>query len=79
MGIAALIPRDPFHLVVAALGVVGLFLAVVFAVALKPKGKKSELTTFQAYLKFCWACFFKPHTGDGSGSQQDALVSMEVI
>lgn len=27
------------------------------------------------YLKFAYSCFLKPHTGDGTGSQQDALES----
>lgn len=29
----------------------------------------------EAYLRFIWGCFFKPYTGDGNGSQQDALES----
>ncbi|OMP81977.1 hypothetical protein BK809_0006286 [Diplodia seriata] len=29
----------------------------------------------EAYLRFIWGCFFKPHSGDGNGSQQDALES----
>lgn len=42
----------------------------------------TELSTLQklynnaGYLaQFIYACFFKPHTGDGTGSQQDALES----
>ncbi|KAF2164236.1 hypothetical protein M409DRAFT_56923 [Zasmidium cellare ATCC 36951] len=31
--------------------------------------------TLQSYLKFAYGSFFKPHTGDGSGNQQDALES----
>lgn len=31
--------------------------------------------TFHSYLKFAYGSFFKPHTGDGSGNQQDALES----
>ncbi|PNS20806.1 hypothetical protein CAC42_2737 [Sphaceloma murrayae] len=27
------------------------------------------------YARFIWNCFFKPHTGDSTGSQQDALES----
>jgi hypothetical protein len=72
LALTALVPRDPFNLVVLAVGVLGIFLLTIFAVGFQSKGEKS---TFQAYLKFFWACFVKPHTGDGSGSQQDALVS----
>ncbi|KAF2267923.1 hypothetical protein CC78DRAFT_32264 [Lojkania enalia] len=76
LGLSALVPRDPFHLITVALCVVGLFLATVFVAALKPKGRSpNEANTLQAYLKFVYACFVKPHTGDGTGNQQDALES----
>ncbi|KAF2016249.1 hypothetical protein BU24DRAFT_462429 [Aaosphaeria arxii CBS 175.79] len=75
MSLTAFIPRDPLHLISLSLGVVGLFLATIFVLALRPKGKNGEVSTLQAYLKFAWVCFFKPHTGDKSGSQQDALES----
>jgi hypothetical protein len=75
MSLLAFIPRDPVHLITVSLCIVGLFLATIFLTAFKPKDKsEGELSTFQAYLKFCYACFVKPHTGDGTGSQQDALV-----
>ncbi|KAF4550993.1 Hypothetical protein D9617_15g043470 [Elsinoe fawcettii] len=42
----------------------------------------TELETIQklyaslrTYSRFAWTCFFKPHTGDGTGHQQDALES----
>jgi hypothetical protein len=35
--------------------------------------------TIEAYLKFAYGCFLKPHTGDGSGSQQDALVGRDIF
>ncbi|PVI06173.1 hypothetical protein DM02DRAFT_553413 [Periconia macrospinosa] len=73
LGLSTLIPRDPFNLVVLSLCVVAIFLFSIFAFASKPQ--KGEPSTFHAYLKFFYACFVKPHTGDGSGSQQDALES----
>lgn len=76
LGLSTFVPRDPFHQLVAALCVVGVFLAVVFALALRPKSKDQAPSTFEAYLKFIYGCFLKPHTGDGSGSQQDALVGL---
>ncbi|KAF2687432.1 hypothetical protein K458DRAFT_415690 [Lentithecium fluviatile CBS 122367] len=72
LALSTIIPRDPFNLVVLAVGVLVVFLLTVFAVGFQSKGEKSSL---KAYLKFFWACFVKPHTGDGSGSQQDALES----
>jgi betaine lipid synthase len=71
LGLSTLLPKDPFNLVVLAIGVLSVFLIATFAVAFKPKG---EAGTVQAYLKFIYACFLKPHTGDRNGDQQDALV-----
>ncbi|CAI6340306.1 unnamed protein product [Periconia digitata] len=73
LALSTIIPRDPFNAVVLSLCVLTIFLLSVFAFSLKPQ--KGETTTFRAYLKFFYACFVKPHTGDGSGSQQDALES----
>ncbi|KAL6152355.1 hypothetical protein ACJQWK_04534 [Exserohilum turcicum] len=73
--LSAFVPRNPFHQLVATLCIVGLFLAAVFAIALRPKSKGHAPSTIDAYLKFIYGCFLKPHTGDGSGSQQDALES----
>lgn len=75
LGLSTLLPRDPFNLVVLAVGVLSVFVLATFAVAFRPKG---ETSTFQAYLKFAYACFLKPHTGDGNGNQQDALVRCSV-
>ncbi|KAH9844792.1 betaine lipid synthase [Teratosphaeria destructans] len=35
----------------------------------------SAVAKLKPYLQFAYSCFFKPHTGDGTGSQQDALES----
>jgi len=74
LGLSTVLPSDPFKLVIVSLCVIGLFLATIFFVASKPKA--GEQTTLQAYLKFFYACFVKPHSGDGTGNQQDALVSL---
>lgn len=74
LGLSTLLPRDPFQQLTISLCVVALFLAAVFALALRPKNKDDEVSGLEAYLKFIYGCFLKPHTGDGSGSQQDALV-----
>ncbi|KAF1959847.1 betaine lipid synthase [Byssothecium circinans] len=71
--LSALLPCYPFNLVVLSIAIIGIFLFTVFVFA--SKRKKGEPSTIQAYLKFFYACFVKPHTGDGSGSQQDALES----
>lgn len=76
LGLSTFVPRDPFHQLTVTLCVVGVFLAVVFALAFRPRSKEQAPSTFEAYLKFIYGCFLKPHTGDGSGSQQDALVRL---
>ncbi|KAF2738140.1 hypothetical protein EJ04DRAFT_550133 [Polyplosphaeria fusca] len=76
LGLSSFVPRDPVHLVTLSLCIVGIFLITVFALASKPKGKSpAEANTLKAYLKFFYACFVKPHTGDRTGNQQDALES----
>ncbi|KAF9740191.1 hypothetical protein PMIN06_007123 [Paraphaeosphaeria minitans] len=72
LGLSTLLARDPFNLPVLAVGLLSVFVLATFAIAFKPKG---EASTSQAYLKFAYACFLKPHTGDSNGDQQDALES----
>jgi len=79
LGVSAFVPRDPFYQLTIALCFVGILIATVFLYALKPKSKGSSVSTVEAYLKFIYGCFLKPHTGDGSGSQQDALVRPKVF
>jgi betaine lipid synthase len=79
LGLSAFVPRDPFHQLTVTLCIVGLFLAVVFVYASRPKSKDQAPSTLEAYLKFIYGCFLKPHTGDGTGSQQDALVCGETF
>jgi hypothetical protein len=79
LGPSVFVPRDPFYQLTIALFFVGILIATVFAYALRPKSKESSVGTVEAYLKFIYGCFLKPHTGDGSGSQQDALVCPNVF
>lgn len=79
LGLSAFVPQDPFYLLTVTLLVVGILVATVFAYTLRPKSKGQAPSTFEAYLKFIYTCFLKPHTGDGSGSQQDALVNFQLL
>jgi len=74
MSLSELLPGDPFRLMTVGLCIIGLFLATIFIVAFGPKS--GESSTLQAYSRFFYACFVKPHNGDGTGNQQDALVSL---
>jgi betaine lipid synthase len=68
--------RDPLVQVSLAGIALVVFLSSVFLVAFFDAEKLSgPFATVAAYGRFAYACFFKPHSGDGSGSQQDALES----
>jgi betaine lipid synthase len=79
LAFSAFVPRDPFYQLTIALCFVGILVATVFVFASRPKSKGQPVSTLEAYLKFIYGCFLKPHTGDGSGSQQDALVGFECV
>jgi hypothetical protein len=79
LAFSAFIPRDPFYQLTIALCFVGILVATVFVFASRPKSKGQPVSTLEAYLKFIYGCFLKPYTGDGSGSQQDALVGFECV
>jgi betaine lipid synthase len=66
---------DPLYRVGIACGVLVLFLAVTFATAFTSARKSNPFASLGVYARFVYACFLKPHTGDDSGSQQDALES----
>jgi hypothetical protein len=75
LDLLAYVPRDPYTQLTLSLCVLGLFLATVFLFAFKSsKNSEPAPNSIEAYLKFIYGCFLKPHTGDGTGSQQDALV-----
>jgi betaine lipid synthase len=68
--------RDPVTRIGIACGVLILFVDVIFAAASASSSKYTNpFKSLGAYARFVYACFLKPHTGDGSGSQQDALES----
>jgi betaine lipid synthase len=77
LDIRAYVPRDPFQQLTLTLCVLGLVIATIFLFAFKPKNKTEPASSIEAYLKFIYGCFLKPHTGDDTGSQQDALVRSE--
>jgi betaine lipid synthase len=66
---------DPIYRVGIACAVLVLFLAVIFAAAFTSPSKSNPFVDLGVYARFVYACFLKPHTGDDSGSQQDALES----
>jgi betaine lipid synthase len=74
--IPSILPVDP-HLQILAVGV-GIFIiiGIVFATTLRaPQKDEEQPNAFLSLLQFIYACFLKPHDGDGAGGQQAALES----
>ncbi|KAI9660034.1 MAG: hypothetical protein M1821_001386 [Bathelium mastoideum] len=68
--------NNPLTQVGIASAAILLFLIAVFIASFsnyKPSLSFGE--TIDSYCRFIYGCFLKPHSGDGSGSQQDALES----
>ncbi|KAK8170726.1 betaine lipid synthase [Phyllosticta citribraziliensis] len=71
------LPIDPVtHLPFILLALV-LFVLLVFLYALRDTQdtRQKPSNSLHAYIRFVWGCFLKPHTGDGTRNQQDALES----
>ncbi|KAK8151531.1 hypothetical protein IWX90DRAFT_94699 [Phyllosticta citrichinensis] len=71
------LPIDPVaHLPFVLLALV-LFVLLVFLYALRDTQdtRQKPSNSLRAYIRFVWGCFLKPHTGDGTRNQQDALES----
>jgi betaine lipid synthase len=68
--------KDPMvHVGIAGILLLAFLTAIFAAAFLQPAKYSGPLNTISAYGRFAYACFFKPHTGDDTGSQQDALES----
>lgn len=76
--IPSILPRDPHTQIYIAGGALIVLIGVIFTSSSFSQSKKDDenpsgLTSF---LRFFYASFLKPHTGDGAGNgQQDALES----
>ncbi|KAL9092611.1 MAG: hypothetical protein Q9165_004415 [Trypethelium subeluteriae] len=68
--------NDPLNQIGLASAAVLILLIAVFVASFgKLKVSLSFGETFYSYSRFIYGCFLKPHTGDASGNQQDALES----
>ncbi|KAH8647999.1 hypothetical protein BGZ60DRAFT_570248 [Tricladium varicosporioides] len=76
--IPSILPRDPHNQIYLAGAALVVLIGIIFAITLRPSWKESneEPSAFTSFLRFFYASFLKPHTGDGTGNgQQDALES----
>lgn len=74
----SILPQDPHTQIYIVGATLVLLIGVIFAVTSIPSKKTDDenLSTFSSYLRFFYASFLKPHSGDGTGNgQQDALES----
>lgn len=75
-----ILARDPHTQIIlvgaALIFLVGLIFAATFRSSRSKRVDDEDLTTFGSFLRFFYASFLKPHTGDGTvNGQQDALES----
>ncbi|KAL3425071.1 3-amino-3-carboxypropyl transferase [Phlyctema vagabunda] len=75
--IPSILPQDPHTQIVYAGVTVLLLIGIIFAVNFLPqKNVDEDPNTFSSFLRFFYASFLKPHSGDGTeNGQQDALES----
>lgn len=67
------VAEDPYVHVGIAVAGLSLFVLTVFGLAFLDFPPFSKVyDTLDAYARFCWACFMKPHVA-GTKNQQDAL------
>ncbi len=76
--IPSTLPKDPFTQIIIVGAALVLLIGIILATTLVPAKKDDEenSTALGSFLRFFYASFLKPHTGDGTGNgQQDALES----
>jgi hypothetical protein len=70
--------KDPHTQIFIVGATLVVLIGVIFAATLRPSKDEGEKdpSAFTSFLRFFYASFLKPHTGDGTGNgQQDALES----
>lgn len=75
--IPSVLQKDPHTKIYLVGATLFLLVAVIFAISLRsPKEDEDDPSALTSFLRFFYASFLKPHTGDGTGNgQQDALES----
>ena len=75
MALPTFLGSSVFQVSLVTLGLLSL-LCVAFLVVFGPQTRvRSIALSLGDYARFCWNCFLKPHSGDSSRNQQDALES----
>jgi betaine lipid synthase len=71
----SILPKDPHTQIIFVGATLVLLIGVIFAAARSTKEDPENPSAITSFLRFFYASFLKPHTRDGSDSQQDALES----
>ncbi|KAK0262397.1 hypothetical protein B0A54_05609 [Friedmanniomyces endolithicus] len=67
---------DPINQISAASVVLAIVLIAYFLASFTElSALQKAYSSCKPFITFAYSCFFKPHTGDGTGNQQDALES----
>jgi betaine lipid synthase len=69
--------KDPYNQIIIAGATLVLLIGVIFTITLRPSEKEDveNPSAITSFLRFFYASFLKPHTGDSGNGQQDALES----
>lgn len=73
----SILPKDPHTQIILAGATLIVLIGIVFAATLQSSKKEDDEnpSAFASFLRFFYASFLKPHTGDSDNGQQDALES----
>ena len=72
----SILPKDPHSQIIIVGVILVLLIGVVFAVTFQSSKKEDEENPsgFSSFLRFFYASFLKPYTGDGLGEGQQAAL-----
>jgi hypothetical protein len=72
----SILPKDPHTQIIIVGATLVLLIGVIFAVTFQKSKKEDEENPsgFNSFLRFFYASFLKPHTGDGLGEGQQAAL-----
>lgn len=72
-----ILPKDPYHQILIAGVSIILLLGIIFATTFKStkKDEDADPSAWTSFVRFCYACFLKPHDKNNENGQQAALES----
>jgi len=73
----SILPKDPYNQIIIVGATLVVLIGIIFTLTLRFSHKEDEEnpSAFTSFLRFFYASFLKPHSGDAANGQQDALES----